>query len=376
MFERLTRRVAGGCLLLAVAAAGAAPPQQGPIVVHHIGPFTGVLAKPNKETVDGAELYFEGLNARGGVHGRPVKIESLDDGQDPKRTLELFDGLAAEKKILALLLPRTTPSTEALLPSVEKYAIPVVGPQTGGSFVNQPPHREVFPLRASYQKEAEVAIRQQHSIGVRSFALLLADDAYGRDTRIAVDRVFKELNVEPAAVAKIDNRKPDVTDAVRSVLAAHPQVVLLVTSARAASDFVKGYAQQGGRATFIALSNASTADFVTWLGDQARGVIVMQVMPSPFAGNTALAREYAAAATKKQMPLSYSGLFGYASARVLALGLQQAGSAPTPASLTQALESLGDVDIGGFRVRYGPGDRTGSTFVDASIISIGGKFLR
>lgn len=373
---RWVRRTAAALGLLLGAATSAVAAPQGPIVVHHIGPFTGVLGPPNKETVAGAELYFEGLNARGGINGRPVKIETLDDGQDPKKTVELFEALAAEKKILALLLPRTTPSTEALLPAVGKHGIPVVGPQTGGSFVNQPAHREVFPLRASYQKEAEVAIRQQYSIGVRSFALLLADDAYGRDTRIAIDRVFKELGVEPVAVAKFDNRKPDVTEPIRTVLAGRPQVVLLVSSARAAADFVKGYTQQGGRATFIALSNASTADFVTWLGDQARGVIVMQIMPSPFASSTALTREYAAAAAKKQVPLSYAGLFGYASGKLLALGLLRAGASPTPASLTQALEALGDFDMGGYRLRYGPGDRTGSTYVDASIISVGGKFLR
>ena len=369
MLKQLAGVLAGAVFTFQVAA-------QTPIVVHHIGPFTGVLAASNKESVVGANLYLDALNARGGIQGRPVKMETLDDGQDPKRTKALFDELVAKGKPLALLLTRTTPSMEAILPGVMQHGIPVVGPQTGGSFVNQPPKREVFTLRASYQKEAETAIRMQHGIGVSSFCVLLADDVFGTDTMIAITRTFKELKLEPLATAKVDNRKPEVGEAVRTILAKSPQVVLLIVSSKAASDFVKTYKAQGGSATFISLSNTSNNDYIQGLGEQARGAIVMQVLPSPFSGSTLLGRDYAAAAAKQKAPLSYAGLYGYASAKLLAMGLAKAGREPTPASLVAALEGLGEVDLGGFRVRYGPGDRTGSSFVDSAIITTGGRFLR
>jgi ABC-type branched-subunit amino acid transport system substrate-binding protein len=370
MFKKIVALLLGGVLHSASVLA------QTPITIHHIGPFTGVLAASNKESVDGAQLYFDQLNARGGVLGRPVRLDTQDDAQDPKRTVALFEQLVASKKLLALLLPRSTPSMEALLPGVAQNGIPVVGPQTGGSFVNQPPRREVFTLRASYQKEAEGAIRLQHSIGVRTFGVLLADDAFGRDTLINIDKVFKELQIEPVAMAKVDNRKPDVTAAVATLLAKRPQVVLLIVSSKAGSDFVKTYQKQGGRATFMALSNCSNNDFIQGLGDSARGVIVMQTMPSPFSATTPLAREYGAAAARHNVPLSYAGLYGFASAKLLALGLSKAGATPTPASLTQALEGLGEVDLGGYRVRYGPGERVGSNFVDSAIITEQGRFMR
>jgi ABC-type branched-subunit amino acid transport system substrate-binding protein len=349
---------------------------QTPITIHHIGPFTGVLAASNKESVDGAQIFFEGLNARGGVQGHPLRLETQDDAQDPKRTVALFEQLVADKKLLALLLPRSTPSMEALLPGVAQHGVPVIGPQTGGSFVNQPPRREVFTLRASYQKEAESAIRLQHTIGVRSFGLLLADDAFGRDTLINIDKVFKELKIEPVATAKVDNRKPDVTAAVAALVAKQPQVVLLIVSSKAGYEFVKAYYQKGGRATFIALSNCSNNDFIQGLGERARGVIVMQTMPSPFSATTALAREYSAAAAKHNAPLSYAGLYGFASAKLLSLGLAKAGPSTTSAGLIQALEGLGEVDLGGYRVRYGPGERVGSNFVDSAIITDQGRFMR
>lgn len=360
-----------GSLLAAGPAAA-----QAPLVVHHIGPFTGVLAVSNLEAIDGARLYLDQLNERGGVQGRRVLLETLDDGQDPKKAQALFDELMAKGRPLALMMARTTPTMQALLPAITKAGVPMVAPQTGASFINEPPRREVFPLRASYRREAETAIRLQHQLGVRSWGLLLADDAFGTDTLVGIERAFAELKVTEVTRAKIDNRKPDVSGPVREMLASRPQAVLLVVSAKAASDFVKQYRAEGGTANFISLSNTSNNDYLQGLGDQARGAVVMQVMPSPFSGTTALAREYGAAAARAKKPLSYAGFFGFASAKLLAVGLARAGREPTAASLIAALESAGDIDLGGHRVRYGPGDRTGSSFVDSSIITTGGRFLR
>jgi branched-chain amino acid transport system substrate-binding protein len=367
-----------GCRVLVLWAVTWAAAAQTPIVIHHIGPLTGVLAASNQEALAGAQLYLDAFNVRGGVQGRPVVIERLDDGQDPARAVKALDALIEQRKVLALVLVRTTPGLEAMLPALTKNGIAVVGPQTGASMVNQPPKREIFTLRASYRAEAEAAIRQQHAIGVRSLGLLLADDAFGRDVLAGVEPVMKELQITPVAIAKVDNRKPDVTAAVQQMLAKSPQAVLLVSGSKAAADFGKAYRAQGGRSTFISLSNTSNTEYVQALGAQGYGAIVMQVMPSPFNGGTALAREFAAAAAQAQppQPLSYAGQYGFASAKLLTLGLLRAGNAPTSASLIQALEGLGEVDLGGLRVRYGPGERTGSRFIDSTLITRDGKFMR
>jgi len=347
-----------------------------PIVVHHIGPLTGVLAASNGEALAGARLALEAVNEQGGVGGRPVQLQLLDDGQDPKRAAALLDELLAGRKLLALMMPRTTPSMEAMLPAITAQGVPVVGPQTGASFVNQPPKREIFTLRASYQKEAQHAIRLQHSVGVRKFGLVLADDAFGRDTHQGIVAVMKELQIEPVALARMDNRKTDMGEPVRAMLAGQAQVVLLICSSKAAAEFVKGYRAAGASALFISLSNTSNNDYVQALGSLARGAIVTQVMPSPFSGGTSLARDFVALAAASKLQPSYAGLYGFASARLLVLGLQKAGRDPTRASLVQALEALGEVDLGGLRLRYGPGDRTGSSFVEATIITQGGRFMR
>jgi branched-chain amino acid transport system substrate-binding protein len=373
-------RLTGVCLLAAAllpaafAQTGGVYPDR--IVIHHIGPLSGVLAVSNKESLDGADLYFSQVNARGGVAGRRVVMERLDDKQDAKLTAEIFKAEIAAKKILTMFMPRTTPSIQAAIPIAEESDIPMIAPQTGGAAIAEPPKREVFAIRATYQSEAEEAIELQHSMGVRRFGLLVAGDAFGKDTMEGVNRQTAKLNIKPVAQESIDNRNPDVKQAVATMLAAKPDVVMMIVSSKAASDFVKGYKAGGGFSTFVTLSNTSNNDYVKGLGEHSRGAVVMQVIPSPFSPTTQIARDYVAAAAKEQKPISYAGLQGFISAKVLVEALRKAGRSPTPDSLIQAMEGLGTFDTGGFIVKFGPKLRAGSSFVEASMISRDGRFMR
>jgi hypothetical protein len=66
-------------------------------------------------------------------------------------------------------------------------------------------------------------------------------------------------------------------------------------------------------------------------------------------------------------------LEGNVEARVLVEGLKRAGPEPTRAKLVFALESMAPHDFGGVLVRYGAGDRTGSTFSDLVMLGANGR---
>src|SRR5262245_65785098 len=76
------------------------------IILGQAAGFTGSVAGTVKELTAGAKAYFDRVNATGGVHGRKVVLESLDDGFDPKRTPEVVKKLIDEKQVFALFLSR------------------------------------------------------------------------------------------------------------------------------------------------------------------------------------------------------------------------------------------------------------------------------
>ena len=51
-----------------------------------------------KENTDGAKLYFDAVNERGGVNGQKIELVSLDDKFDPKLAVENAKKLVTERK--------------------------------------------------------------------------------------------------------------------------------------------------------------------------------------------------------------------------------------------------------------------------------------
>jgi hypothetical protein len=55
--------------------------------------------------------------------------------------------------------------------------------------------------------------------------------------------------------------------------------------------------------------------------------------------------------------------------------LKRAGPNPTQKGFAQALESIGNIDLGGYLISYGPRNHAGSRYVDITMIK-NGRFLR
>src|SRR6266516_4372875 len=129
------------CLIRYSAAAAAlfwacgAPAQVGvtadKILIGQSAGFTGSIAGTVKELTAGARAYFDHVNAKGGIHGRKIVLESMDDGFDPKRSPDVFKKLIDEKQVFAMFLSRGTPTNEAAYPVLEQAKVPLIGPSTG-----------------------------------------------------------------------------------------------------------------------------------------------------------------------------------------------------------------------------------------------------
>jgi branched-chain amino acid transport system substrate-binding protein len=346
------------------------------VVLAHIGPLDkAVLAASNRETLDAADLYLKKINDAGGVNGRKVMIERFDDNQDAKKTVEIAQQLAEKKAALAFAMPRTSPSTEALYPVVDANDMPLIAPQPGTGSITEPLKRKVFAIRASYNAEVARALELQHSLGRRRFAFLIANDAFGNDIIKGLDAPMSKLAIKPTGVERIDNRNPDVTLAVKNFAMLKPEAVFFICAAKCGADFVKAYLATGNTAQFVAISNSSNSGFLKELGDKKQGVIVMQVLPSPFSPKYTVARDYRKTAEAAKLPVTYNGLQGYLSAKLIVEALKRAGRNPTPSSFTDALEGMRNFDMGGFIVNFGANERMGSKFVEATMISKDGRFI-
>lgn len=363
------------CAALLLAAMSHA--SQAQILIGQTAGFTGPVGAGVKETTEGAKLYIDAVNAKGGVNGQKIELISLDDKFDPKLAGENALKLIEEKDVLALFLTRGTPHTQAILPHLEKYGVSLIGPSTGAMVLHQPVKKHVFNVRATYQREAEKAVSHLHSMGITRIGLVYADDSFGADGVAGAQKGFAAAKLQPAVLEKFNRSKPDFGPIAPKVVQSNAQAIIMVASGQAVVDGMKAFRAAGSAAQIVTLSNNASTGFIKSLGENARGVIVTQVFPyerSIAYGMVKEAQELSKA--KGTGDISPAMLEGFAAAKVLVEGLKRAGAKPTREKIQAALEGIRKFDIGGLEVNYSLEDHTGLDFADLSIIGTDGKFRR
>lgn len=341
--------------------------------------LTGAVAASVQEATNGAQLYFDAVNARGGIGGQKLELVSLDDQFDPKRTAENAKTLI-DQGVIALFLTRGTPHNQGILPLLSASKVPLVGPSTGAMALHQPVHPWLFNVRATYQREAERAVKHLTQIGVERIAIVQVADSFGEDAAVGALRGFG-ASAKPVVLDTYDRAKPDFSKIVPRIVAADAQAVLFIGSGTAVVDGMKALRAAGSKAQLLTLSNNASSGFVKSLGELARGVIVSQVLPPERSFGTPMVKEahdLALARGAKAPEITPALLEGFAAAKVLSEGLRRAAAAGqlNRTGLQRALEGLNRYDLGGLELSYSATDHTGLDYADLSIISADGKFRR
>ena len=364
----------------ALAGFGVARAQsEGRIVLGQSAAFSGPAAQLGIQFNQGAKLFFDQLNAAGGVGKRMVEIRTLDDGYEPDRCAENTRKLLADD-VFALFGYVGTPTSLAALPLFTQAKVPFFAPFTGAESLRQPFNRLVFHVRASYNDETALIVRQLTHLGLKKIAVFHQNDSYGKAGLDGVAQALAEQQLVPVASATVERNSVDVAAAVKKLVAAAPDAVVQVCTYASSAAFVRAARKAGYGGTFYNVSFVGTQALADALGKDGAGVVVSQVVPSPYQSTHPLTRDFLAAIKQdggKVQP-NYSSLEGFLAARVFTDGLRRAstqdgGKAPTREALVAALESMGTQTLSGFQVAFGPSNHSASRFVEMSMLTGDGR---
>ena len=350
----------------------------GKIVLGQSAAFSGPAAQLGEQFRAGALLHFDGVNARGGLFGRRIELTSLDDGYEPERCAANTKALI-DKGVFALFGYIGTPTSLAALPLATAARLPFVAPFTGAEALRVPFNRYAFHVRASYYDETAEIVKQLTGLGIKRIAVFYQNDSYGKAGLEGVVRALKPLQLEPVALGTVERNTVEVASAVASIVAGKPDAVVQIGAYKGCAAFIRAVRKAGFGGTLYNVSFVGTAALAKELGADARGVVVSQVMPFPFSPLTPLAAEYLAAgkaALGAKFEANYSSIEGYVAAKVLSEGLRRGGASVSPAGLVTALESMRDVNLGGFYVDFSATKHSGSRFVDLTILTADGRVRR
>ncbi len=365
----------GATAAATLALPARAQAERNRIVLGQSAALSGPAAELGLQFQRGAKLYFERVNARGGINGRVIELRSLDDGYEPERCKANTERLIREE-VFALFGYIGTPTSLAALPLATTAKVPFVAPFTGAQALRDPFNRYAFHVRASYFDETARIVNQLASLGTKKIAVFHQNDSYGQAGLDGVTRAMKTLGLTPVATATVERNSIEVGDAVKAITGAAPEAVVQISAYKSCAAFIRAARKTGYGGGFYNVSFVGTAALSRELGADARGVVVSQVMPYPFAPVSPLAGEYLAAGQgTADFEVNYSSMEGYVAAKVLAEALRRTTGASRE-DLIGGLESLREHDLGGFFVDFNARKHTGSTFAEMTILTQDGRVRR
>ncbi|MFM7330333.1 MAG: ABC transporter substrate-binding protein [Brachymonas sp.] len=350
------------------------------LVLGQSAPLTGPAAQLGIQFRDGAKLYFDQVNAKGGNNGRTIELRTLDDGYEPEKTAENTKKFLSEG-VFALFGYIGTPTSVAALPLATAAKTPFFAPFTGAQVLREPFNRYAFHVRASYFDETAAIVKQAGAVGIKKFSVFYQNDAYGKAGLEGVDRALKSLNLPMTSTGTVERNSVDVKKAVADILAKQPETIVQISAYKSCAAFIREARKAGFGGTFYNVSFVGTQALLTELDKDARGVVVSQVMPFPYSPNTPIAAEFLEAyklvATKnKELSVNYSSMEGFVAAKVFAEGLRRAGRNATRESFITAVETIQNYQMGGFAVNFSTTQHTASKFVDLTVLTDDGRVRR
>ena len=248
------------CRKFALAASSAAVlgfpavhAQSEKITLGQSAAFTGPAGQLGTQFHAGAKLHFEQLNAQGGISGRSIEIRQLDDGYEPERCAENTRKLL-DDDVFALFGYIGTPTSLVALPLASKAKMPFIAPFTGAMALRTPLNHYAFHVRASYNDETALIVRQLNNVGITKIAVFYQNDAYGKAGLDGATLALSAPNLKPVATATVERNSVDVAKAVETINSAAPEAVIQISAYKSCAAYIRAARKAGYGGNFYNVS--------------------------------------------------------------------------------------------------------------------------
>ena len=326
----------------------------------------------------GMNAAFEEINKKGGIHGRKLKLNSVDDGYEPEKAIVATKKLIEEDKVFALVGPVGTPTSAATQPIATAAKVPFVGAFTGAGFLRDAAKFDnVINVRASYDAETEAWVRHlTEDLKIKKIAIFYQDDAFGRAGLSGFKKAMEKRNMAIVAEGTYERNTVAVKTALLNIKRADPEAVVMVGAYKPSAEFIKLARKVDFNPVFVNISFVGASALAKELGEDGKGVIVSQVVPFPWDSSIKVIADYHAAikAMDDKAEPEFVSLEGYLVGRLVGAALEKAGANPTREGFLKAIKETGKFDFGGLEMTFGPNDNEGLDQVFMTMIEADGKF--
>jgi branched-chain amino acid transport system substrate-binding protein len=364
-------------LLLAASAVAAPAPLPRDLVIGQVVDESGDMLEQSRDYVAGARVYFDSVNAQGGVAGRRIALVVKDGGGSAPRNATLARELIERDGAQVLFGNVGDAGVVALAKSGDLARLnmalfaPLAGIEIEGGSDN------IFFLRPAYRAEAVRIVEWFGNIATRRAAVVRGGGDFAREAHDAVVARMRAVGIQLVADVELASDGRDAAAAAGKIAASDPSFVLVLADTVVAGQFIKALRALNPAVTVAGLSNIAHQTLLELAGPKlAYGTLLMQVVPDPFKGTSVVAREHIGLMKRfRDEPPSHATLEGFIAAKYLVAVLRSINGEIDRASILAALRARREVDVGGFVVSWPSRANRGSRYVDLTLLRKDGSLL-
>ncbi len=365
---------------LAAGMAGAAHAQQGvsdtEIVVGSNGDLSGVFAAFNVGAIKAAQMVFDDVNAKGGIHGRKVRFIAEDHGYQVPKAVQNFNKLINSDKVFAMILNLGAPHNIAGFPIMEAKKVHNVSPLTAARQMIEGDTTYKWTGSSSYYDQLRAAVRHlAKEKGAQEVCAMYIPSDFGLEVYEGAKEEAEALGLKYASET---THKPDEQDFVGAITKLKEAGCDIVATGLGVRQTIVAFGtakKLGLDAAFVGSSagfNTAVAKVPGGVTDgyySAGGWSDLEARISSNAELKAWAEAYQA---KFSAPADTAAQLGYSAAMTFVKAAEAAGKDLTPESFGKGMETLSFHDaIMDVDVSYGPGDHQGADLIVISQIQNG-----
>jgi branched-chain amino acid transport system substrate-binding protein len=359
---RILAVLAGAALVAGVAvtaASGAHRTDPGitgsQITIGGTFPLTGPASL--YKTIPAAEkAYFDYVNDHGGVNGRKINFEILDDSYDPSKTVPLTQQLVEQDKVFAVFGSLGTAPNLSTWSYLNTHKVPQVVIATGDSYWGF--SYKKYPWTIGYQPDypGEGKIYGKYiaaNMASAKIGVLYQNDAYGKNYFAGLRVGLGKLTSNIVSAQAYDATAPNVTEQMLALKSSGATVFVAFSLPGQTIQALVTAAKIGWKPDTTIINNVSANPVFMKIAG-ANGANVDGVISTNYLNFvTTVNANTAGAALAKSIIGQYAPaldlndsnvVYGLGVAWTFTYALQHAGKNPTRASFMSALHNLNAAD--------------------------------
>lgn len=224
------------------------------------------------------EVFFEKINAEGGINGRKVKFISLDDAYSPPKTVEQTRKLVEQEEVHFMFASLGTATNNAVHRYLNAKKVPQLFVLSGAAKWADPKNYPwTMPGMATYDSEG--VIYAKYVLQAKpdaKIAILAQNDDFGRDYVAGFKRALGPKAASMiVAEASYEVSAPTIASQLAALKASGANVMFGVVLGKFTSQMIKGVAELNWKPDlFLVPTSASSISFLEPAGlDNAIGLI-------------------------------------------------------------------------------------------------------